>query len=221
MSQGARNCPFLTLTTLPVAAAASSRSVCRHRKAGICSTSTACATSAHCDGLMHVGQHGQSERGTDLGEDRQRLRKPDAARGRAAGAVGLVERGLVDEPDLRAGPRSPSARDATSSAWLRLSSWHGPAMIEIGKWLPNLTEPAVTTGCRRCSRSRDFPFLSADHAGPRHQDQPCLTPEYQGCTPGYFTDENAVGTSNWLTMLSMIWPSSSLLARPAIQSGSA
>src|SRR4029450_13904837 len=36
----------------------------------------------------------------------------------------------------------------------------------------------------------------------------------------YFTAENAVDTSNWLTMLSMIWPSSSLLARPAIQSGS-
>jgi hypothetical protein len=36
----------------------------------------------------------------------------------------------------------------------------------------------------------------------------------------YFTAENAVGTSNWLTMLSMIWPSSSLLARPASQSGS-
>jgi len=28
----------------------------------------------------------------------------------------------------------------------RLSSWHGPAMIEIGKSLPNLTSPAVTTG---------------------------------------------------------------------------
>jgi 3-deoxy-D-manno-octulosonic acid (KDO) 8-phosphate synthase len=31
MSQGARNCPFLTLTARPVAAAASSRSVWRHR----------------------------------------------------------------------------------------------------------------------------------------------------------------------------------------------
>ena len=52
-------------------------------------------------GLMHVGQHRQAERGADLGEDRQRLRKPDAARGRRAGAVGLVERGLVDEADLQ------------------------------------------------------------------------------------------------------------------------
>src|ERR1700716_3640987 len=36
--------------------------------------------------------------------------------------------------------------EATSSAWARLSSWHGPAMIEIGNSLPNLTDPAATTG---------------------------------------------------------------------------
>jgi hypothetical protein len=50
MSHGARNWPFLTLTGLPVAPAASSRSVCRHRKAGICKTSTISATGAHCSG---------------------------------------------------------------------------------------------------------------------------------------------------------------------------
>ena len=48
MSQGARNWPFLMLMARPVAAAASSRSVWRDRKAGICSTSTASATGAHC-----------------------------------------------------------------------------------------------------------------------------------------------------------------------------
>ena len=48
MSQGARNCPFLTLTARPVCAAATRRSVCRHKNAGICRTSTACATCAHC-----------------------------------------------------------------------------------------------------------------------------------------------------------------------------
>jgi hypothetical protein len=37
----------------------------------------------------------------------------------------------------------------------------------------------------------------------------------------HFTDENAVGTSNWLTMLPTIWPSASVFARAAIQSGSA
>ena len=47
MSQGARNCPFLTLTARPVSAAATRRSVCRQRKAGICNASTASATGAH------------------------------------------------------------------------------------------------------------------------------------------------------------------------------
>src|SRR3954454_10225199 len=36
--------------------------------------------------------------------------------------------------------------EATSSACARPSSWHGPAMIEIGKSLPKRTDPAVTTG---------------------------------------------------------------------------
>ena len=50
MSQGARNWPFFTLIAAPVAAAARSRSVCRHRKAGICSTSITSAAGAHCSG---------------------------------------------------------------------------------------------------------------------------------------------------------------------------
>src|SRR3954471_8271107 len=37
----------------------------------------------------------------------------------------------------------------------------------------------------------------------------------------YFSAEKAVGTSNWLTILPMIWPSASELARADIQSGSA
>ena len=40
MASGERNWPFLMLTTLPVCAAATSKSVCRHKNAGICSTST-------------------------------------------------------------------------------------------------------------------------------------------------------------------------------------
>jgi hypothetical protein len=50
MSQGARNWPFLTLIARPVCAAATRRSVWRHRKAGIWSTSTASATGAHWSG---------------------------------------------------------------------------------------------------------------------------------------------------------------------------
>src|SRR3954465_10717902 len=48
MSEGATNCPFLTLTARPVRPAAWSRSVWRQRNAGICNTSTTSATGAHC-----------------------------------------------------------------------------------------------------------------------------------------------------------------------------
>jgi hypothetical protein len=44
MSPGARNWPFLMLTGLPQEATAWMKSVCRHRKAGVCSTSTTAAT---------------------------------------------------------------------------------------------------------------------------------------------------------------------------------
>src|SRR5690242_15736421 len=36
--------------------------------------------------------------------------------------------------------------EATSSPWARLSSWHGPAITDSGRLLPNRTEPMVTTG---------------------------------------------------------------------------
>ena len=48
MSQGARNWPFFTFITLPVSAAAFRRSVCLHKKAGICKTSTTSPTGLHC-----------------------------------------------------------------------------------------------------------------------------------------------------------------------------
>ena len=50
---------------------------------------------------MNIGEHGQSNHGADFRKDRKRLFQPDAALGGAAGAVGLVKRGLVDEADLQ------------------------------------------------------------------------------------------------------------------------
>jgi hypothetical protein len=50
-------------------------------------------------GVVHVGDHGQAEALADLGEHRQRAVEPDAAPAAERGAVGLVERGLVDQPD--------------------------------------------------------------------------------------------------------------------------
>ena len=59
MSQGAKNCPFLTFTALPVAAAANNKSVCRHKNAGICKTSTASAAGPHCAGSWTSVSTGQ------------------------------------------------------------------------------------------------------------------------------------------------------------------
>src|ERR1700728_1622202 len=73
---------------------------------------------------------------------------------------------------------------ATSSACARLSSWHGPAMIEIGRSLPNLTDPAATIGAAKRFVVKLFPFRTG----------PCRAAvagstcfggfEYQGCTMG-------------------------------------
>ena len=46
---------------------------------------------------VHVGEHGQTGDLANLGEHRQRRLDPHAASGGAAGAVGLVEAGLVDQ----------------------------------------------------------------------------------------------------------------------------
>src|SRR5260370_22321625 len=61
---------------------------------------------------------------------------------------------------------------ATWSACARLSSWHGPAMIEIGKSLPNLTDPAATTGAAEVFAFKALSFFRRDQAGRRRPDQP-------------------------------------------------
>src|SRR3954466_12106892 len=73
--------------------------------------------------------------------------------------------------------------EATSSACWRLSSWQGPAMIEIGRSLPNLTVPTVTTGAADVEELKANPSFRRDHS--RHQGRinPVRpgSPEYQGC----------------------------------------
>ena len=55
MASGERNCPFFILTVLPVLAAATSRSVCLQRKAGICRISTySAAMAASSEAWMSV-----------------------------------------------------------------------------------------------------------------------------------------------------------------------
>ena len=103
MSQGARNCPFFTLTARPVCAAATRRSVWRQRKAGNLQDIDRCGNGGALRGLMHIGEHRQADALTDFGEDGHRA--PSSPRPRCAVggcAVGLVEACLVDEADARA-----------------------------------------------------------------------------------------------------------------------
>ena len=93
MSQGARNWPFLTLTTRAGAAAATSRSVWRHRKAGICRTSTTSATSAHWPRLVHVGQR----RGMPSSRGRRRRSASALSRPRPRWPAALVRLALSKE----------------------------------------------------------------------------------------------------------------------------
>jgi len=94
---------------------------------------------------VNVGQHRQAERGTDFGKNRQRLFQADAARGGARGAVGLVERGFVDEADVESrGNLLQRAGDLERMRpALKLAR---PAMICNGRSLPNVTDPTATTG---------------------------------------------------------------------------
>src|SRR6267142_6991437 len=70
---------------------------------------------------------------------------------------------------------------ATSSAWARLSSWHGPAMIEIGRSLPNLTLPAVTTGAAAMLAFKLFPLLAGPCRAVPQGSTLFRGLEYQGC----------------------------------------
>ena len=80
ISQGAKNCPFLTLIIFPVFAAAINRSVCLHKKAGICKTSTCFATMEHCSTVCTSVKIGTptfffilSKIGSDLSKPNPRL----------------------------------------------------------------------------------------------------------------------------------------------------
>src|ERR1700722_13413436 len=185
MSHGARNCPFLTLTTLPVAAAASNRSVCRHRNAGICSTSTACATSVHCAASWMSVSTGRPRGERITANTGCACARPMPRAVDTLVRLALSNEVLYTRPTLRRVAISFSAQ-ATSSACARLSSWHGPAMIEIGKSLPNLTDPAVTTGAAEMLAFKAF-FLRL-RIGPCRAAATGSTHfgrfEYQGCAMG-------------------------------------
>jgi len=78
MSHGDRNCPFFILMIRPVLPAAISRSVCRARNAGICSTSQTSAAACACDASCMSVRIGSLSSDLIL----PRIRKPSFSPGR-------------------------------------------------------------------------------------------------------------------------------------------
>ncbi len=98
ISWGARNCAFLMLITASVLAMATTRSVCRERKAGSWMMSHT-PPLARLVGLVDVGDHRHAEGGLELFEDAQAGFHARTAIAGHGGAVGLVEAGLEDVGD--------------------------------------------------------------------------------------------------------------------------
>ena len=90
-------------TGLPDCATARMKSVWRHRKAGVCSTSTTAATSAISSSVCTSVSTGTPSSRLHLGQDLQALVHARAAEAGAARAVGLVVAALEDEGDAERG----------------------------------------------------------------------------------------------------------------------
>ncbi len=84
-------------TGLPHCATARMKSVWRHKKAGVCSTSTDAEPRGDFFHGVHIGQYGHAEFAAHLGQNVQPLIHPEAAQAVAGGAVGLVKAALEQE----------------------------------------------------------------------------------------------------------------------------
>jgi hypothetical protein len=114
------------LTARPVLPAATSRSVCRHRNAGICSTSTASAATSQWPGSCTSVSTG---RPVSLASGPESACPPEAGTAKAlhAGAVGLVVAGFEDEGNAQVAVMRCRA-SAMVRTWASLSITHGPAI---------------------------------------------------------------------------------------------
>ncbi len=117
MSCGARNCPFLMFTGLPLCATAWMKSVCRAQERGRLQHIDDRCHLGDLGLAVHVGQHRHAEFALDLGQDLQPALHAGAAERGAAGTVGLVVARLEDEGDAqRCGDLLQRAGDVESAA---------------------------------------------------------------------------------------------------------
>src|SRR5579864_2661744 len=96
ISHGERNWPFFMFATRPERPTARSRSVCRHRNAGICNTSHTSAAGPTCD-FVYVCEYRQSCAFLYVRENAQTLFQPWPAIRRDRRAVCFVVGCLEDQ----------------------------------------------------------------------------------------------------------------------------
>src|SRR6266540_5446060 len=148
MSSGARNWPFLMLTGLPADATARMKSVCRHRNAGVCSTSTTPAAAPISDSVCTSVSTGTPIwRRTSAS-----TRSPSSMPGPRKDPPEL--RFALSYDDLKTNG-TPSAAQidlsspATSSCSCIDSTTHGPAMRNSGRSRPTSKPQRFIGGPRR------------------------------------------------------------------------
>ena len=155
MSQGARNWPFFTLTTRPVAPAATIKSVCRQRKAGIWSTSTVSLAISASWGEWTSVVTGIPNSPPISPSRRQPSRTPVPRKDRSEVRLALS----YDALKTKAAP-SPSQMAFSFFAILRVNAadsiTHGPRMNNSSR-PPSLWEPILTIGLRGISSTLSAP----------------------------------------------------------------
>src|SRR3970040_1114059 len=150
ISHGDRNCPFLMLTALPALATFWMKSVCRHRNAGVCSTSTTAVTSSSgVYSCTSVSTGTPSWRLTSLStlspSSRPGPRNAVPEVRLALSKLDLKMKGMPSEPVIS------FSCPATSSCNCIDSITHGPAIRKNGRSRP-MSNPQSFMGSSRSGR---------------------------------------------------------------------
>src|SRR5262245_30028827 len=170
MSQGAMNCPFLTLTARPVRPAACTRSVCRAKNAGTCNSSHTSAAGPHCSCSCTCVVTGSPVRSRTA----SRVRSPSSRPG-PRNDLPEVRLALSNDALNTSGSLSRPASSASDSAMRKVRSCdsmtHGPRTHNSGRPGPQARPSRMATGSMvdmgyppwcgsGASRERERPELS-------------------------------------------------------------
>src|SRR3970040_855501 len=170
ISPGDRNCPFLMLTALPALATFWMKSVCRHRNAGVCSTSTTAVTSSSgVYSCTSVSTGTPSWRLTSLStlspSSRPGPRNAVPEVRLALSKLDLKMKGMPSEPVIS------FSCPATSSCNCIDSITHGPAIRKNGRSRP-MSNPQSFMGRSRSGRGTGQRLREGDDSRVRLAQRP-------------------------------------------------